>query len=189
MRRALLLVASLAIALASLPRAHALAQSGSIHEEVPPPFGELPVGGGAVVSRGWSVEAFWIGVAAALGTLTTGILAVATGDPDERLSSGFGIGAMGILGALGPTVAIGGASARGHPYVPGAPGVRIAGWITFSLSIAAGVGLLASDIDADSGRRGAFMAPVGFGAVSLLLFAFDALVSAIQADLVTGDSR
>jgi hypothetical protein len=165
------------------------AQSGSIYVEVPPPMGEAPLGGGAVVSRGWSVEAFWIGVASALGVLTTGILTVATDAPDKRMSTGFGAASMGILGIAGPTVALGAGSARGHPYVPGARGVRIAGWVTFSLSLAAGVGLLASDLEASSGRRGAFMAPVGFGAVSLLLFAFDALVGALQADLVTGRSH
>jgi hypothetical protein len=167
----------------------AAAQSGSIYVEVPPPMGEAPLGGGAVVSRGWSVEAFWIGVAAALGVLTTGIVAVAADAPDGRISTGFGAGSMGILGIAAPTVTLGAGSARGHPYVPGAKGIRIAGWITFSLSLATGVGLLASDLEASNGRRGAFMAPVGFGAVSLLLFAFDALVGALQTDLVTGRSH
>jgi len=169
--------------------APAAAQGHTLDEDVPPPFGEAPLGGGMVVDPGWSVEAFWLGVGAALGVLTTGIIAVAIGDTDDDRATGFGIASMSIVGLAGPTVAWGGASARGHPYVPGSSGVRIAAWLTWSLSLVAGVSLLASDIDESNGRRGAFMAPVALGAVGLLLFAFDALVSAIQADLVTGSAR
>jgi hypothetical protein len=185
----LVLVALTAVIVVGAVPGAASAQGGALGEEVAPPFGETPLGGGIVVSPGWSVEAYYAGIAAAVGVLATGIVAVAVANPNDRAGTGFGVASMGLLAIAGPTVALGGASARGHPYVPGARGVRIAAWITWSVSLIAGISLLAADIDQNDVQRGVFMAPVAVGTLSLLLFAFDALVGAVQADLISGNVR
>jgi hypothetical protein len=173
----------------TLAVAHGAAAQSSDRYEVPPPFGEAPIGGGIVVDRGWSVSAFWIGVFTAAGVLATGIAAAAVASPDDRVGTGLAVGSMSLMSVAGPTVALGGASARGHPYVPGARGVRIAAWLIWSLSLVTGISALATDIDESDGGRAVLVSAAGFGALGLVLFALDALVSAIQADLVTGSAR
>ncbi|MBW2461821.1 MAG: hypothetical protein JRH11_09250 [Deltaproteobacteria bacterium] len=163
-------------------------RTGGIDNHPPPPFGSAPLGGGVVLSPGWSVEAFWIGIGAAAGVVGTGVAAVAlasTTDTADGAVTALGITAMALLGVGTAVVALGGASARGHPYVPGARGLRIAAWTLGSLSLGTGIALVASDIAADDARAAAFVAPVVLGAVSLILFAIDAVVSAIQTDIVS----
>lgn len=162
---------------------------GGIDNHPPPPFGDAPLGAGVVFSPGWSVEAFWIGIGAAAGVLGAGIAAVAvagSNDPPDGAATALGVTSMALLGVGAATVALGGASARGHPYVPGARGVRIAAWTVGALSLGSGIALVASDLEGDEARRAAFLAPVILGAVSLVLFAIDALVSALQTSLVSG---
>ena len=163
-------------------------RTGGIDNHPPPPFGSAPLGGGVVLSPGWSVEAFWIGIGAAVGVAGTGITAVAlaaTTDTRDGAATALGITSMALLGVGTAVVALGGASARGHPYVPGARGLRIAAWTLGSLSLGTGIALVAADITSDDARAAAFIAPVMLGAVSLVLFAIDALVSAIQTDIVS----
>ena len=81
--------------------------------------------------------------------------------------------------ADGPIVAIGGASARNHPSVKGAPALRVVSWIGYGLTIAdAGLLIgLSYDNKIDNGQ----ILSVGLlGALSTLGFAIDAGASARQ---------
>jgi hypothetical protein len=176
------LVVILLLALAPTARAQPELEPEPLPLVATDPFGT----GDPVLSRGFSNEAAILGLASAALVLGLGITAVAAASPGRDLGLALGVATLGTLGISGPLVALGGASARTHPFVPGSIELQIAGFIAWGLSLASGIALVALDLDENEPARYAFLAPTIVGAASLVILSFDALVSAIQVDLLNG---
>lgn len=94
----------------------------------------------------------------------------------------LGVGATVLTAAAGPITAIGAASARGGGGVTGAPGLRIAGWVGYTLMLLDAsvlIGLGVAEIEPPDG----VILSVGLlGGSSLACLASDAFISAAQAN-------
>ena len=155
-------------------------------------------GEGGPPSQGWGAGGAttgFVGAAAALG------LAVAAGvttcpsssDPgyvggDCSIATSIGLGSAALVSMLvvGPIAAAGGASER-RAGVRGIPGLRIAGWVGYSLTAVGGVVLVA--LSPDTTIPAATIATGVLGATSLVLLAAEALVSHSQAERLRAEPR
>ena len=150
----------------------------------PPPYAPAPAG---------PADPGWAGGAAAFGWVSAGIITVLTAvivaadDPDV----GIPVGGAATLyaGVAIPIVAVGGASARTHPLVTGYPGLRIAGWIGYGVTLFDALVLLGVALS-DGEVTQAHVASVGaLGTLTAVGFALDASGSAGQAEAVRAQQQ
>ncbi len=137
----------------------------------------------AKLGDGWALGASITGFAATPVFLGLGGAAVATTQEgyDNAVPIGLGGGALIVVGIMGPLVNGGSKSARRSAGVDGILGARIAAWALYGLTMANGlaeIGLAVADIPVDKWQVAVL---VGTGAVSLILFSLDALISHKQA--------
>jgi hypothetical protein len=144
----------------------------------------IGVVGGAIApvgpaDEGWASAGGKLGIVSAIAVAGM-VTAIVIAD-DEDVGIPVGSAALVIAGVTIPVVGRAGASARNHPAVIGSPGLRLAGWIFYGLSIADGLtllGLAISDVDIPP----AVTASVGaLGTASAVFMSLDAFSSAAQA--------
>ena len=136
------------------------------------------------VSAGWAHGAGIIGYASA-GLIAALTVTIVVENSPDTADTARGLGALTVLyaGVALPVVAIGGHSARHHHLVRGLPGLRIAGWVGYGLSLGDAIVLLA--LSFDNTISNAQIVSVGFlAALSSLAFGLDANASAGQAYVV-----
>lgn len=151
---------------------------------VAPPYAQpgapSAVPAGMRVSLGWARAAGIIGLSSAgVGLAMTIAIFALTGSSAANI---VGLMATAFLGAMVPITAAGAGSARGDPEVSGSVGLRIVGWISYGLSLAAAVVALSIAIAADVTIPEPIVgsiAAVGVGA--LICMAVDGFMSAGQA--------
>jgi hypothetical protein len=130
---------------------------------------------------GWATGGGVFGVIAAAGTVGLAVASEVT--KDEQIPSlPLGIGATALIAIAGPITAVGGASARDRGGVRGSPGLRVAGWLGYALTLldaSALIGLGVAEITPPDG----LITSVGLlGASSLTCLAADAFMSASEAN-------
>jgi hypothetical protein len=129
---------------------------------------------------GWARTAGYMGIGTMvlIGGLTA---AIAANTDDEDVSIPLGIGATLLGGVMIPVVAAGGSSARTSPMNQGYPGLRLASWIVYGLTMADAVlaiGLGLSDVEVPP----AVVASIGLlGVASTAGMTWDAFASASPA--------
>ncbi len=132
---------------------------------------------------GWARGAAITGFVVTPLVLGLGIASAATSE-EQIPSIPLGATATVLMGAAVPIVAVGGASARHHPEVRGLPGLRIASWISYGLTMADAVVMLAFGVlEVDPGV-GPILIATALGGTSIASMSIDALVSANQASRV-----
>ncbi len=129
---------------------------------------------------GWASTAGALGIASAAAVLSLAIGAEVTKE-DQIPAIPLGGAATLILAAMGPVVAGGAASAQG-PGVPGNPGLRIAGWVFYGISLADALVLIALGVSEVQPPDGLTTSVGLIGAGALSFFAADAFTSASQAE-------
>jgi hypothetical protein len=150
----------------------------------PPPYSPAPAG---PADPGWS------GGAAAFGWVSAGIITVLTAVivAADDADVGIPVGGAATLyaGVSIPIVAVGGASARTHPLVTGYPGLRIAGWIGYGVTLFDALILLGVALS-DGEVTQAHVASVGaLGTLTAIGFALDASGSAGQAEAIRAQQQ
>jgi hypothetical protein len=143
-----------------------------------------------VVDRGWARGAFYFGATAVAVDIAFTVAVVATNPEQASLSRTLGAWSIAVFGVTAPVTAMGGGSARTHPAVTGHPGLRIASWIGYALTLGEAALLLSQSHNAVI--RDASVLSVGvLGTLSTLGFAIDARISAAQAERLqaTGSAR
>jgi hypothetical protein len=130
---------------------------------------------------GWARAAGYLGIGTMV--LVTGLtIGIVANNGDEDVAIPLGIGATVLGGAMIPIVAGGGSSARNNPLVQGYPGLRLASWIVYGLSLAdalLAIGLGLSDIEVPTPVVGS----IGLlGVLSTAGMTLDAFESASSAD-------
>jgi hypothetical protein len=134
--------------------------------------------------EGWASTGGKVGIAGAVAI--AGLTTVIVAADDEDIGIPVGSVATVIAGVTIPIAAAGGSSARKHPGVIGAPGMRLAGWIFYGLSLADAVTLLGLAV-AGADIPPAVVASVGLlGTSSAVFMSLDAFDSAKQARAVGG---
>ena len=138
-------------------------------------------------STGWSLAAGILGFVTGAITLSMGITAAVIDDEDISAPVG-GVGVV-LESVMVPVVAVGARSARRGGGVRGCLGCRIAGWVTYGISLGFAVTMLGlAFTDADISGWGGSVAGVLSLAPSTLM-AIDALVSRRQARRAQRNNR
>ncbi len=137
----------------------------------PPPPASDPSG-----HDGWATAAAWIGFGSAAAVLTFGLASEATKSQQDP-SIPLGATATLIVAGVAPVVFVGGASARSGTGNDGIPGLRIAGWIAYGVTLTSAVVLIAEGLAQVEPPTGEIAATAALGAFSLVAFSVDALAS------------
>jgi hypothetical protein len=139
------------------------------------PFNPRPV------RSGWASGAGALGIASGVLVLGLSVGSEFTSSDELVPSLPLGITATVLLGAMGPVVAGGGASARGDGRVEGLLGLRVGGWVAYGLAMANAVALIGLGVADISPPEGQITATGALGMASLVCFSIDAFASGAQA--------
>jgi hypothetical protein len=136
--------------------------------------------GGPPPDPGWASGAGVFGIIAGLGII--GLTAGSEATKDEQIPAlPLGVGATVLTAVAGPVVAIGAASARDNPGIHGAPGLRVAGWLGYVLTLLDATVLLGLGVAEVEPPDGVILSVGLLGGTSMACLASDAFISASQA--------
>lgn len=126
----------------------------------------------------WADTAAVLGLASAASVLGMAIGSEATKDSGEFVPSLFplGVGTTLTLAVMGPVVAAGAASGR-PANGTGSPGMRVAGWIAYVLSVVDAVALIVMGATDGAPVDGQILSVGVVGAAALVFFSVDAFAS------------
>jgi len=125
------------------------------------------------MGAGWTLLGF--GTALGLGAVSTGLAGVYSPTPEA-----LGGGSILFLGVGGPLASISGSAARRGlrrlGVRPTGPGLRIAGWITYGVAMAGGLGAVAAGLSGSGSlAAGIGAVPLLSGITSIVLFEVDGI--------------
>ena len=136
------------------------------------------------LSRGWAIPGGALGIVFSGVALGLGIKSEIENEAGNGGSSmAFGAAATGILAVWTPVVFAAGKSARrsGDPRVRGVAGLRVTGWVTYGLTLASAVVMLAMGLADVEVPDGYILVSTISGVASVLFMSIDAFVSGAQA--------
>lgn len=154
------------------------AASGAPSSPAPAPqaTGGTPPPDGQSTGDDWALGAAIAGFISAGGVLGLAEASEFT-RANEIPSIPLGAAATVMLGAMGPVVFAGGASARRRPGAHGVVGLRVAGWIGYGVTLTDAVYLIVTGVGGIVPPPGVITIAGVSGALGLTAFAIDALVS------------
>lgn len=132
------------------------------------------------LSRGWAIPGGALGIVFSGVALGLGLKSEI--EREDDISMVYGGAATAVVALWTPLVFAAAKSARnGDPRVRGVVGLRITGWVTYGLTLACAVSLIALGLAEVTAPPGYITATTVFGVASILSMSIDAFVSGAQA--------